>query len=268
MIATIGLSPALEAEEMRAEPRGLQRRRPHRHRLADRAAGAAGGARRNRQAADGGAEERQRAGGELGAAACEPIRDAWYPGEEGGAAIAETLAGENNPAGRLPVTFYASIGQVPPFEDYSMSARTYRYFDGKPLYGFGYGLSYTTFAYSNLKVPSEAKAGEPLSVTGDVKNTGSVAGDEVVELYLSQPKQFETPIRVLASFQRIHLEPGQTTHVSLTVDPRSLGQVDAKGTRVIVPGDYLISLGGSQPGQSASIQTAKFTVTGKAELPK
>ena len=196
------------------------------------------------------------------------ILEAWYPGEEGGTAIAETLAGDNNPAGRLPLTFYSSLSQVPKFEDYSMSARTYRYFDGKPLYGFGYGLSYTTFAYSNVKVPSQLKAGEPLTVTGDVKNTGSMAGDEVVELYLSQPKQFETPIRVLASFQRIHLEPGQSAHVSLAVDPRSLGQVDAKGNRVVVPGDYVVSLGGSQPGESASIQTAKFSVTGKAELPK
>ncbi len=196
------------------------------------------------------------------------ILEAWYPGEEGGTAIAETLAGDNNPAGRLPLTFYSSLKQVPKFEDYSMSARTYRYFDGKPLYGFGYGLSYTTFAYSNVKVPSQLKAGKPLTVTGDVKNTGSMAGDEVVELYLSQPKQFETPIRVLASFQRIHLEPGQTTHVSLTVVPRSLGQVDAKGNRVVVPGDYVVSLGATQPGESASIETAKFTVTGKAELPK
>ena len=133
------------------------------------------------------------------------ILEAWYPGEEGGTAIAETLAGDNNPAGRLPLTFYSSLSQVPKFEDYSMRARTYRYFDGKPLYGFGYGLSYTTFAYSNLKVPSEVKAGDPVADEGAVKNTGSVAGDEVVELYLSQPKAFETPIRVLAGFQRVHL---------------------------------------------------------------
>ena len=196
------------------------------------------------------------------------ILEAWYPGEEGGTAIADTLAGDNNPAGRLPLTFYLSLSQVPKFEDYSMRARTYRYLDGKPLYGFGYGLSYTTFAYSNLKVSSQLKAGEPLTVTGDVKNTGSVAGDEVLELYLSQPKQFQTPIRVLASFQRIHLEQGQSAHVSLAVDPRSLGQVDANGNRVVVPGDYVVSLGGSQPGESASIQTANFRVTGQAELPK
>jgi len=196
------------------------------------------------------------------------ILEAWYPGEEGGTAIAETLAGDNNPAGRLPVTFYSSPGQLPKFEDYSMSARTYRYFNGKPLYGFGYGLSYTTFAYSNLKVQSQLKTGETLTVTGDVKNTGNMAGDEVVELYLNQPKESETPIRVLAGFKRVHLEPGQSTHVSLAVEPRSLAQVDAKGNRVVVPGEYVISFGGSQPGESPSIQTAKFSVTGKTELPK
>jgi len=102
--------------------------------------------------------------------------------------------------------------------------------DGKPLYGFGYGLSCTTFAFSNVKVSSQLKTGEPLTVTGDVKNTGSMAGDEVLELYLSQPKQFQTPIRVLASFQRIHLEPGQSAHVSLTVDPARWGKSMRRGT--------------------------------------
>jgi beta-glucosidase len=196
------------------------------------------------------------------------ILEAWYPGEEGGTAIADTLTGDNNPAGRLPLTFYSSLSQVPDFQDYSMQKRTYRYFDGKPLYGFGYGLSYSTFEYSNLKAPSQIKAGESLTVTGDVKNTGSMAGDEVVELYLKQPKAFETPVRVLAAFKRIHLAPDEAAHVSLTVDPRSLGQVDAKGNRVIVPGEYVVYLAGSQPGESLSVQTAKLSITGKAVLPK
>ena len=148
-----------------------------------------------------------------------------------------------------------------------MKGRTYRYFDGKPLYGFGYGLSYTTFAYSNLKVPAAVAAGKPLVVTGAVKNTGKTAGDEVVEVYLTQPKSAETPLRILAGFKRIHLEPGQSMNVSLTVDPRSLGQVDAKGNRVVVPGEYVVSLGGSQPEESSSAQT-KFKMTGKAVLPK
>ncbi len=196
------------------------------------------------------------------------IVEAWYPGAEGGTAIAETLAGDNNPAGRLPLTFYSSLSQVPDFKDYSMRQRTYRFFDGKPLYGFGYGLSYTTFAYSNLQVPPVVAAGKPLAVTGVVKNTGKVAGDEVVEVYLTQPKAFETALRVLAGFKRIHLGPGESAKVSVTVDPRSLGQVDAKGNRVVVPGEYVVSLGGTQPEESASVQTAKFKVTGKAMLPK
>ena len=197
------------------------------------------------------------------------ILEAWYPGEEGGTAIAETLAGDNNPAGRLPLTFYASLKQVPPFEEYSMRGRTYRYLAAKPLYGFGFGLSYTSFAYSNLKTASSTvKAGDPVTVEGDVKNTGAMAGDEVVELYLSQPKAYETPLRVLAGFKRVHLGPGESAHVSLLVDPRSLGQVDEKGNRVIVPGEYTVSLGGAQPQEAASVQTGKFNVTGKAELPK
>jgi beta-glucosidase len=196
------------------------------------------------------------------------ILEAWYPGEEGGTAIAETLAGDNNPAGRLPLTFYSSLSQVPSFEEYSMKGRTYRYFADKPLYGFGYGLSYTTFAYSNLKISPVIAAGKPLVVTGDVKNTGSMAGDEVIEVYLTQPNSFETPLRVLAGFKRIHLGPGESAHVSLTVDPRSLAQVDAKGNRVVVPGEYVVSLGGSQPEESASVQSGKFKVTGKVALPK
>jgi len=197
------------------------------------------------------------------------ILEAWYPGEEGGDAIAETLAGDNNPAGRLPLTFYASLSQLPSFEDYSMKDRTYRYFSGKPLYSFGYGLSYTTFAYNNLKVPTqETKAGDPLIIEATVKNTGSVAGDEVSELYLSQPKAFETPVRVLAGFQRVHLTRGQSTQVRFTIDPRSLAQVDEQGNRVVVPGDYAVSLGGSQPEGSAAVLTGKFTISGKVELPK
>jgi beta-glucosidase len=199
----------------------------------------------------------------------DAILEAWYPGEEGGTAIAETLAGDNNPAGRLPLTFYSSLSQVPPFEDYSMQGRTYRYFTGKPLYGFGFGLSYTSFAYSDLKVvPPQVKAGEPVTIEGEVKNTGGVEGDEVVELYLTQPKAFETSLRELAGFKRVHLGPGDSAHISLTIDPRSLGQVDAKGNRVILPGEYTVSLGGAQPQDSASVQTAKFTITDRAELPK
>jgi beta-glucosidase len=196
------------------------------------------------------------------------ILEAWYPGEEGGTAIAETLAGDTNPAGRLPLTFYSDLAQLPPFADYSMKNRTYRYFTGKPLYSFGYGLSYTTFTYSDLKVPQQVQAGDPVQVEAEVRNTGGVAGDEVVELYLTQPKGFETPQRELAAFTRIHLDAGALAHIGLTLNPRSIGQVDAQGNRIILPGDYTLSIGGAQPGDSPSGQTATFTITGQKELPK
>ncbi len=197
------------------------------------------------------------------------ILEAWYPGEEGGTAIAETLAGDNNPSGRLPLTFYASLDQIPAFDDYAMKGRTYRYFTGKPLYSFGYGLSYTSFAYRGLKVPTEeVAAGKPVIVEGEVQNTGKVAGDEVVELYLMQPQGFETPVRVLAGFARVHLAAGQSTHVGFTIDPRSLGQVDGEGKRSVLPGEYTVSLGGAQPDAGVAVQTARFRVAGTAELPR
>ena len=126
------------------------------------------------------------------------ILDAWYSGEEGGTAIAQTLAGVNNPAGRLPVTFYTGIDQLPPFEDYSMKNRTYRYFQGQPLYPFGYGLSYSKFEYGNLKLSKkELDAGDPLGVQVDVKNVSQREGDEVVELYLDFANMPGAPIRAL-----------------------------------------------------------------------
>jgi len=196
------------------------------------------------------------------------ILEAWYPGEEGGTAIAETLAGDNDPAGRLPLTFYASLDQLPPFTDYSMQNRTYRYFTGKPLYPFGYGLSYTTFAYSEVKVPREVEAGQPIQVEAEVKNTGARSGDEVVEVYLTQPRGFETPIRELAAFERLHLDAGASAHVGLTLSPRSIAQVDKDGNRIVEPGEYTLSIGSGQPGDAPNVRTAAFAVKGKKELAK
>ncbi len=197
------------------------------------------------------------------------ILEAWYPGEEGGTAIAETLAGDNNPGGRLPLTFYSSLSQIPAFEDYSMSGRTYRYFTGNPLYGFGFGLSYTSFAYSNLKItPLRVKSRDSVTVEGDVRNTGAMAGDEVVEVYLTQPRGFETPVRVLAGFRRVHLAAGETAHVSFRIDPRSLGQVDRAGHRVIVHGTYAVSVGGAQGEAGVLVLKGEFKVGGKVELAK
>ena len=196
------------------------------------------------------------------------ILDAWYSGEEGGAAIAETISGDNNPAGRLPVTFYKGVDQLPDFSDYDMKNRTYRYFTGTPLYPFGFGLSYSKFAYSGLKVSSPTlKAGDPLSVDVDVKNSSAKAGDEVVELYLSFPKVPGTPIRALRSFQRVHLDGGADQHVHFDLSPRDLSAVTEAGDRVVASGTYIINVGGSQPTPSSTTSAAIFNVTGEAKLP-
>jgi beta-glucosidase len=197
------------------------------------------------------------------------ILEAWYPGEEGGTAIAETLAGDNNPAGRLPITFYSSLSQVPPFDDYAMKNRTYRYLADKPLFAFGYGLSYTTFSYGPIRLASSTvKAGDPIHVEGEVKNTGNIPGDEVVELYLTQPHTDISPRVILAGFTRVHLDPNQSTKVGFDVDPRSLGEVGVDGERIIQPGKYTLSLGGSQPGGLPDPPTAAFTIKGQQKLPK
>jgi len=196
------------------------------------------------------------------------ILDAWYPGEEGGRAIAQTLAGENNPAGRLPVTFYKGIEQLPDFEDYAMKNRTYRYFTGEPLYPFGYGLSYSTFAYSGLQLSSpQLQAGRPLEVDVDVKNTGQRDGDEVVELYISFAKVAGAPLKALRGFSRVHLTAGEQKHVKLTLSPRDLSYVNEAGDRLVGAGDYLITVGGGQPGTNAAHADAHLTIQGEQKLP-
>jgi beta-glucosidase len=197
------------------------------------------------------------------------ILEAWYPGEEGGTAIAQTLAGVNNPAGRLPVTFYKSVEDLPPFDDYSMSNRTYRYFKGTPLYPFGYGLSYSRFEYHNVKLSSpQLQAGQPLTVDADVKNTSRRDGDEVAEIYLHFPNSPGTPLRALRGYTRVHIGAGETEHVRMTLDPRALSHVNPAGEHIIAPGSYRLSVGGGQPGTSAPAAEATFTITGQAELPE
>ncbi len=198
----------------------------------------------------------------------DAILDAWYSGEEGGTAVAETLAGLNNPAGRLPVTFYKSVDQLPAFEDYSMKNRTYRYFQGQPLYPFGYGLSYSKFEYSNLKLSSDTlNAGDFLTVDADVHNSSQRDGDEVVELYLSFPKSPTAPLHALRGFTRIHVGAGDAQHVHFILDERDLSEVDDKGDRVVAPGAYRITVGGGQPGSAAPHTEAKFEIRGKRTLP-
>lgn len=196
------------------------------------------------------------------------ILEAWYSGEEGGTAIAQTLAGENNPAGRLPVTFYKSVDQLPPFDDYSMKNRTYRYFEGEPLYPFGFGLSYSKFAYTNLKLSaSELDAGNMLGVELDVANTDSRDGDEVVELYLQFPKTAGAPLRALRAFTRAHLPAGAKQHVTFSLQPRDLSYVNERGDRIVGSGEYQISVGGAQPGNGPGVN-APLTIRGVHKLPE
>jgi len=197
------------------------------------------------------------------------ILQAWYPGEFGGRAIAETLGGLNNPAGRLPITFYSSVSQLPAFDDYAMKNRTYRYFDGKPSYPFGYGLSYTSFQYSGLKLESEhLRASAEQKITVHVKNTGKVAGDEVVEVYLSCPQQPFSPIRSLKGFQRVHLAPNEETTVNLTFSSRDLALVGEDGMYRVTPGRCELWVGGGQPGTAAAGISDSFTIEGSQVLPR
>ena len=197
------------------------------------------------------------------------ILDAWYSGEEGGTAIAQTLAGQNNPAGRLPVTFYKGTEQLPDFEDYAMKDRTYRYFTKDPLYPFGYGLSYSTFEYSGLTLSSpQLQAGNPLDVEVDVKNASQRDGDEVVELYITFPKVAGAPLRALRGFTRVHLGAGEQKHVKLTLGPRDLSYVNEAGDRLVGAGDYVITVGGGQPGTTAAHADSHLAIQGEQKLPE
>jgi beta-glucosidase len=189
------------------------------------------------------------------------IVEAWYPGEEGGTAIADVLTGDYSPAGRLPVTFYRSVQQLPP-----MTGRTYRYLHEKPLYAFGYGLSYSTFTYSGLKLSSASiSAGEPLQVEATVQNQGAANSDEVVELYLDrQASSPAMPFRSLQGFRRIHLRAGESRQVKFTLNARQLAWANAGGALVVEPGQYTISVGGQQPGPETHVLQRQFTITGKS----
>jgi beta-glucosidase len=197
------------------------------------------------------------------------ILESWYPGEEGGTAVAETLSGKNNPGGRLPVTFYKDISQLPAFEDYAMKGRTYRYFEGEPLYPFGYGLSYTSFSYSDLKGPTEpVAAGSAATFDVTVTNTGKTAGDEVAQLYLEFPKVPGAPLRALRGFQRVHLDPGASQMVHFRLRPRDLSMVTDTGQPIIAEGQYTVSVGGGQPNTSVQVLDTTFNITGKLYLPE
>ncbi|HUX94899.1 MAG TPA: glycoside hydrolase family 3 C-terminal domain-containing protein [Bacteroidales bacterium] len=196
---------------------------------------------------------------------------AGYGGQQGGNAVADVLFGDYNPAGRLPVTYYKSIDQIPAFENYDMKGKTYRFFLQEPLYPFGYGLSYTTFSYSDLVLPPNIITGEKAKVSVTVTNTGNMTGDEVVQLYVTDEKaSTPRPIRQLEGFDRITLKPGESRVVDFTIDPRQFSLINNKGKRVIEPGYFIIAVGGKQPGftgyldpQFTQVLTDRVRLTGK-----
>ncbi|MBO9624393.1 MAG: glycoside hydrolase family 3 C-terminal domain-containing protein [Sphingomonas sp.] len=197
------------------------------------------------------------------------IVEAWYPGQSGGLAIANVLSGKTNPSGRLPLTFYRSVDQLPPFGDYSMAGRTYRYFDGTPVYPFGYGLSYTRFAYAPLEVtPAAGGAAKGIRVTSTVRNTGNRAGDEIAQLYLDFPEDPGAPRIALRGFQRVTLKPGEARAIRFDLSPRDLSAVSADGVRKVLAGAYRVTVGSGQPGTGVPGESAGFTVREPATLPK
>ena len=196
------------------------------------------------------------------------IVQAWYPGEAGGLAVGRVVAGLANPAGRLPVTFYRDVAQLPPIENYAMEGRTYRYFKGQPVYPFGYGLSYTHFAYGPLKVISaKADAAQGITVEAELTNTGARAGDEVAQLYLQFPAVPGTPQIALRGFQRVSLAPSEKRVVRFELSPRDLGSVAPNGEIRVLAGRYKAFLGGGQPGSGSPGQSGAFTIKIAKQLP-
>jgi beta-glucosidase len=197
----------------------------------------------------------------------DAILSAWYSGEEGGTAIADVLKGTYNPAGRLPVTFYRSTADLPAFTDYSMQNRTYRYFKGGVLYPFGYGVSYSKFIYRIPTLSAAAiEAGDSVTVTAQLHNLSQRDGDEVVELYIIPPQTAVSPHVELEGFQRVHLRAGEVQNVQFTLSARQLSEVDAKGNRAVMPGDYAIYVAGAQP--EPGTPAAKLHISGTMALPR
>lgn len=192
------------------------------------------------------------------------ILEAWYPGQAGGTAVADVMTGKVNPSGRLPLTFYSSVADLPPFGDYTMAGRTYRYFAGKPVYPFGYGLSYTRFAYAPLTIGG---SGAQRTVSTTVANTGDRTGAEAVQLYLNFPNRPGTPNVALRGFQRVTLAPGERREVTFELSPRDLSTVTSDGRREVAAGRYRVSVGGGQPGTSAPGRSAELTIDQPVAIP-
>ena len=192
---------------------------------------------------------------------------AWYPGEEGGAALADVLFGDASPAGRLPVTVPRSLEDVPPFADYSMKGRTYRYAEKPPLWAFGHGLSYATFRYSSLVVAPSVEPGKEVPLSVDVENTGTRAADEVVEVYLSKPgAPAFAPRRWLAGFARVTLAPRERRTVQIVLPARALSLVEEAGNRAPLAGKVAIAVGGAQPDDAWRFPAGTAGLTGRLSV--
>jgi beta-glucosidase len=197
------------------------------------------------------------------------IVEAWYPGQAGGLAVGEVLAGRADPGGRLPLTFYRSVADLPPFDDYTMKGRTYRYFEGTPVYPFGFGLSYARFGYDGLRLtPGRGGAEKGLRVTVTVRNTSTRVGDEVAQLYITPPAFEGAPRRALRGVQRVTLQPGEARVLSFQLSPRDLSFVTADGERQILRGRYQLSVGSGQPDTGVESVTASYTIEQNTRLPQ
>lgn len=193
---------------------------------------------------------------------------AWYPGEQGGLAVGDLLFGEAVPSGKLPVTFPQSLDQVPPFEDYNMAGRTYRYMEGEPLYPFGFGLSYTRFRYQKLKLSKRrVKAGDFVTVAVELKNAGDCTAEEVVQLYLTaHDAPAPTPRCSLKAFKRVRLAAGRSKEISFTITPAMMHLINADGESVLAPGKFTVLIGGCSPGARGQALGAPRPVSGIFEI--
>jgi beta-glucosidase len=196
------------------------------------------------------------------------IVEAWYPGQAGGRAIGDVLAGHADPGGRLPLTYYGSANDLPAFDDYTMKGRTYRYFSGTPVYPFGHGLSYPRFSYRGLRIePAGPTPEDGLRVAASVRNTGARTGDDVVQLYITPPAFEGAPRLALRGMQRVTLQPGQSQQVVFKLSPRDLSFVTAQGERRLLPGRYEVSVGAGQPGTDAATVSAAYSISRDKVLP-
>ena len=186
---------------------------------------------------------------------------AWYPGEQGGLAVANTIFGKSVPSGKLPVTFPMSVEDLPPYEDYALANRTYRYAEAEPLFPFGFGLSYTKFSYDGMYLSNNSPStDDPVTVHITVKNDGEVAGEEVAQIYVSDlMATVPVPKYSLRKFERVHLAPGESRDLAIQLDPKDFMMVNNDGERVLEPGDFIIYVGGSVPSQrSLDLGAARY----------